>query len=188
MDPSEARDHLELVDRILTEADRSMGLIGDVFVVWGLVSAAIDVVFQLAIIGRMAGWWQWLPLALIPIAAAYTVVRAIQVKSSSDRLTMAGRDYLNVVWVVFGLTAVAQSAAYHLFPGWSGAALWTLAAAIVTFYVGLHGNRAGMLGGFVLLASLIVASFVPASCGWILAGGMVLGYAGFGVAAMVRDA
>jgi hypothetical protein len=184
MDPSEAREHLDLVDRILTQTDRTMGVIGDVFVVWGLVAAAIDVIFQ---IGPVAGWWQWLPLAAIPIATAYTVVRAIQVKSSSDRLTTAAREYLNVVWVVFVLTAVAQSAAYHLFPGWSGAALWTLAAAIVTFYIGMHGDRAGMLGGFVLLASMIVASFVPAYCGWILAGGMLLGYAGFGVAAMVRD-
>jgi len=184
MDPSEAREHLDLVDRILTEADRSMGVIGDVFLVWGVVGAAIDLAFQLA----LSGWWQWLTLALIPIAITYTVVRAIQVKNASDRLTTAGREYLNVVWVVFGLTAVAQTAGYHLFPGWSAAALWTLAAAIVTFYVGMHGNRAGMVAGFVLLASMIAASFVPAYCGWILAAGMSLGYAGFGVVAMLHDA
>jgi hypothetical protein len=186
MDPSEARQHLDLVDRILTETDRSMCVIGDVFVVWGLVAAGIDVTFQLALTGRAPGWWQWLPLALIPLGIAYTIVRSIQAKNSSDRLTTVGREYLNVVWVVFGLMAVAQTAAFHLFPGWSAAALWTLAGAIITFYVGMHGNRAGMLGGIVLLASLIVASFVPAYCGWILAGGMVLGYTGFGVASMVR--
>jgi hypothetical protein len=188
MDPSEAREHLDLVDRILTEADRSMCVIGDVFVVWGLVAAAVDVVFQLVSTGRTSGWLGWLPVVLIPAAIAYTVVRAIQAKNSSDRLTTAGREYLNVVWVVFGLMAVAQSAAFHLFPGWSGSALWTLGGAIITVYVGMHGSRAAMLGGIVLLASLIVASFVPAYCGWILAAGMLLGYAGFGIAAMVHDA
>lgn len=187
MDPSEAREHLDLVDRILTETDRSMCVIGDVFVVWGVVAAAIDVVFQLVMTGRTPGWWAWLPLVLVPAAIAYTVVRSIQAKGSSDRLTTVGREYLNVVWVVFGLMAVVQSAAFHLFPGWAGAALWSLAAAIITLYVGMHGDRAGMLGGVVLLASMIVASFVPAYCGWILAGGMLLGYSGYGVAAMIYD-
>ena len=187
MNPSEAREHLDLVDRILTEADRSLCVIGDLFVVWGLVAAAIDVVFQLALTGRVHGWWTWLPLVLIPGAIAYTFVRSIQAKNASDRMTTASRDYLNVVWVVFWLMAVAQSAAFHLFPGWSGAALWSLGAAIITFYVGLRGDRAGMLGGIVLIASMIVASFVPAYCGWILAAGMLLGYSGFGVAAMTRN-
>jgi hypothetical protein len=187
MDPSEAREHLDLVDRILTEADRSVCIIGDVFVVWGVVSAAIYVTYQLITTSRLAVGWEWLPLSLILAAVGYTVFRVMRVKAESDRMTTAARDYLNVLWVVYGLTAIVQLGASHLFPGWSGAALWTLAAAIVTFYIGLRGDRAAMLGGCVLLASLVVASFVPANCGWILAGGMLLGYAGFGVAALLDN-
>lgn len=187
MNPSEAREHLDLVDRILTETDRSLCVIGDVFVAWGLVAAAIDVVFQLAVTGRAHGWWEWLPLVLIPAAILYTAVRSVQAKNASERMTVAGRDYLNVVWVVFGLMAVAQTAAFHLFPGWSGAALWTLAGAIITFYIALRGDRAALLGGIALIASMIVAGFVPAYCGWILAAGMLLGYSGFGIAAMTRN-
>ena len=97
-------------------------------------------------------------------------------------------EYLNVLWLVFGVTAVAQIAAYNIFAGWSAAALWTIASAVVTLYIGVHGNRRGLVGGVILIASLIAASFMPYVCGYVLAAGMLLGYSGFGVASMLaRD-
>ncbi len=185
MDPSEAREHLDLVDRILARSDKSVCLVGDIFVVWGVASAITDLIFQLALSAKIAPVWQWASAAALAFAVLYTIVRVRHVQGSAGRMTIAAREYVNVLWVVFGLTAVAQGAAYHFFQGWTAAASWTLAASILTWYVALSGrNVFALIGGSVLIASLVVASYV-ALPGYVLAGGMLLGYAGFGVAALL---
>jgi hypothetical protein len=57
------------------------------------------------------------------------------------------------------------------------------------FFIGLHGNRRAQLAGIAVIVSLIAANFTdPAIAGYILAAGMVVGYAGFGLAEMLaRD-
>jgi len=184
MDPSEAREHLDLVEQILTRSDRNVAVIGDLFLIWGMVPASIDVVIQLVQLRQLAPVWLWVPFAFLVFAFGYTIVRVRGIKASADRLTTVTRDYLNVLWVVYGLTAIMQVAAFRLFPAWSGAALWSLAGAMVTLYIALNGNRVAMLGGCVLLASLVLAGFV-ALPGYVLAGGTLIGYAGFGVASML---
>ena len=188
MDTSEAREHLEIVDRVLAEADRTVYVIGDFFIVWGLASALLDLIYQFRLDGRVGD--NAFIVAAIGLAAAivYTIVRARGLAANGRRMSRVQRDYVNVLWVVFGITAIAQIAAYNIFAGWSSAALWTIASAVVASYVGLHGNRRGIVGGVVLVASLIVASSMPHVAGYVLAAGMVIGYAGFGVASLLaRD-
>ncbi|MDQ2993007.1 MAG: hypothetical protein M3R30_09355, partial [Candidatus Eremiobacteraeota bacterium] len=177
MDPSEAREHLDLVDRILTRSDENVCLVGDIFVVWGIASALTDLIFQLIISGKIAEGWQWVSAASLICAVLYTIIRVRRGQRSLARMTLAARDYVNVLWVVFGLTAVAQVGAYHFFVGWTAPALWTLAASILTWYIALSGrNVFALIGGCVLVVSLIAASYV-ALPGYVLAGGMLLGYA-----------
>lgn len=188
MNPSEAREHLDLVDRILTRGDGEICIAADFFVVWGIVAAIIDIVVQLILGGKIGPNWLALPMASLALGIIYSIFRGRQLKRSSERQTLMQREYLNIIWLAVGVIAVAQLGAFRLFDNWSGAALWTVAASIVTFYVALHGNRRALLGGIVLLASLFVANFTPHLTGYVLAAGMLVGYTGFGVAALLaRD-
>jgi len=122
------------------------------------------------------------------LAIVYTIIRVRGLSSHSKRMSRAQYEYLNVLWLVFGITAVASSAAFNIFSGWSAAALWTIAAAIVTAYIAIHGNRRAAVGAVILIASLVAASFMPHVPGYVLAAGMLVGYSGFGLATMLaRD-
>lgn len=188
MDTSEAHEHLGIVERVLAEADRTVYVFGDFFIVWGLAAGMLDIIYQLRLDGRVGD--NAFIVAAIGLAAAivYTIVRARGLSANGRRMSRVQRDYLNVLWLVFGITAICQIAAYNIFAGWSSAALWTVASAVVASYIGLHGNRRGIVGGVVLVASLIAASFMPHVAGYVLAAGMLVGYAGFGVASLLaRD-
>ena len=47
MDAAQAREHIEMVDRILAESQQRLCCGGEYFVVWGIVSAFITLLFQL---------------------------------------------------------------------------------------------------------------------------------------------
>jgi hypothetical protein len=188
METTEAREHLDLVDRVLAQADQTVFVGGDIFLVWGIASALLDVVFQLRVEGRVGD--SAFIVSAIGLAAAivYSIVRGRALALHSTRMSRVQHEYLNVLWLVFSVTAVAQIGAFNIFTAWSAAALWTIASAIVTFYIGMHGSRRGTVGGVILVASLIVASFMPHVSGYVLAAGMLLGYSGFGLATMLaRD-
>lgn len=188
MESSEAREHLDLVDRVMAEADQTVFVFADFFLVWGIASALLDVMFQLRVDGRTGDSAFVVSAVILAFAIVYSIVRGRMLSNRNRRMSRVQHEYLNVLWIVFGVTAVAQMAAFNIFNGWSAAALWTIASAVVTLYVGMHGNRRGTVGGIILIASLIVASFMPHICGYVLAAGMLLGYSGFGVATMLaRD-
>ncbi|HVS46753.1 MAG TPA: hypothetical protein VMS32_08805, partial [Verrucomicrobiae bacterium] len=163
-------------------------IVGDIFLVWGVVGAFLDVLSQLVFTGRLRAEFLWIGAVALGLGIAYSTVRCRQLMRSHDRMSVRQREYLNVLWLAIGVTVVAQLGGYQIFAAWASAALWTISAAIVTLYAGLHGNRAGLIGGVVLMASLVAANFSPHYEGFILAGGMLLGYAGFGLSAMLaRD-
>jgi hypothetical protein len=50
----------------------------------------------------------------------------------------------------------------------------------------MHGNRRAQVAGILVVVSLIAANFAPpAIAGYILAAGMLGGYAGFGVSELL---
>ncbi|HEY5094106.1 MAG TPA: hypothetical protein VII69_03210 [Candidatus Eremiobacteraceae bacterium] len=188
METSEAREHLEIVDRVLSQADQTVFVGGDIFLVWGIASGSLDVVFQLGAESRIGVAWYAAVALAFALAIVYTIIRVRGLSSHSKRMSRAQYEYLNVLWLVFGITAVASSAAFNIFSGWSAAALWTIAAAIVTAYIAIHGNRRAAVGAVILIASLVAASFMPHVPGYVLAAGMLVGYSGFGLATMLaRD-
>jgi hypothetical protein len=188
VNPSEAQEHLNLVERILERNDREFCIAGDIFLAWGVSGALMDVLAELIAQHRLSPDAIWWGVAALALSGIYTGFRARQMRHASERMSLRQRAFLNVLWVTIGVTLVAAFGASRIFDFWASGALWTLSSAMVTLYAGLHGNRAGMIGGLVLMASLIVANFTPGYEGFILAAGMLGGYAGFGVAAMlVRD-
>jgi hypothetical protein len=79
--------------------------------------------------------------------------------------------------------------AFYIFSGWASAAIWSFAEAIVLLFIGLHGNRRAQICGVLLVVSVVIANFSPATTiGYVLAAGMFAGYAGFGIAELfARD-
>lgn len=177
MDAREAREHLQMVDRILANAEP-----GDfwrpyprLLVSIGIGAALIDAGAQIAsktgsqamsIAGVVLIIGSWIYLAWITIQARRDANR---MSISQTRMGSA----IQSVWLAVIVAAFAQP---HLFSGWASAAIWSLGAAIQMFIIGFAGDRRAMLAGVVLLASMIVANYMRGAEGYTLAGGFILGY------------
>jgi hypothetical protein len=186
MDASQARDHIEMVDRILAESSQRLCSGGEYFVVWGLYSAIASVLAQLVVNGILPATALW--LQAIPLAAAivFSVARGRVKGRDVVRFSLMQREFFNVLWLTLGLALLVNLAAFRLFRGWGTAAIWTFAEAVVLCFIGIHGNRRAQIGGLVAAASLVVANFAPASdTGYVLAAGALFGYGGFGVAELL---
>ncbi len=189
IDAERARDHIEMVERILAESQQRLCAGGEYFAVWGTASASITLVAQLAghgVIPQIA--WLWLPIVLLA-ASTFSVVRARSMRHRTARTSLLQREFFNVLWITIALAFLVDAAAFRIFSGMASAAIWNVVSAIVLFYIGLHGNRRAQIAGILVLGSLIAANFVPSAIvGYVLAAGMLFGYAGFGVAELLaRD-
>ncbi len=189
MRPEEARDHVEMIDRILAETHQRLCAGGEYFVVWGVGSAAITMVFQL-INARLlpeGAFWA-IPLILIA-CAAFSIVRGRQTARVLARSSLVQREFFNVLWLTLGMAFVVNVGAYRIFWGLASAAIWIVAQAIVLLYIGMHGNRRAQVAGVLVVVSLIAANFAPHwIAGWVLVAGMLVGYVGFGLSELLaRD-
>lgn len=189
LDAPQARDHLEMVDRILAESHPRLCAGGEFFVVWGIASAFATVVFALAGRNEIPGGSLWSVAAVLGAAALYTTLRARWLGRALARTSLVQREFFNVLWLTIGLAFVADAAAYRIFSGAAAAAIWSIAEAIVLLYIGMHGNRRAQIAGLLVVVSLVVANFVATPLvAYVLASGMLVGYAGFGVAELLaRD-
>lgn len=183
---AQAREHIEMVDRILAQSDQSLCAGAEYFVVWGLYSGVSVSVWQLVANGVLPATALWIQAALLIAAIAFSVVRGRATSAAPERRSIVQREYFNVLWLSIGLAFIANVAAFRVFSGWAQAAIWSYAEAIVLFFIALHGNRRAMLGGIAVVVSLIAANFVPTDVrGFVLAAGLVTGYTGFGIAELL---
>jgi hypothetical protein len=186
MDASQARNHIEMVERILAESSQRLCAGGEYFVVWGVGSAAVTTLFSLAGVQRVPPSALWgVPVILIA-CALFSVLRGKATRGTLARSSLVQREFFNVLWLTIGVAFVVNIAAFRLFPGIASAAIWSVAAAIVLFFIGMHGNRRAQIAGVVVVVSLVAANFAPASlAGFVLAVGMLAGYGGFGLAELL---
>jgi hypothetical protein len=173
MDAREAREHLEMVDRILAKAEppRLWRPYPVALVLIGIAAAMIDAGGQadrsaIALGGAalMIGCW------------AYLMWAQVQVRRNASRLSVSQARMgsgIRSVWLAVIVAAFAQP---HVFSGWSAAAIWSLGAAIQMFIFGYGGERRATVAGLVLLASILGANYAPGAQGYVLAGGFILGY------------
>ena len=75
METFEAREHLDIVDRVMAEADQTVCVFADFFLVWGLASALLDVVNQLRVDGRVGDSAFIVSAAGLAFAIVYSIVR-----------------------------------------------------------------------------------------------------------------
>ena len=189
LNAAQARDHLEMVERILAESQQRLYAGGEFFVVWGLFSGAATVVGHRIAAGAAPLWSVWAVAAALVACVAFSVLRARALRGAGGRASLVQREFFIVLWLTLGLAVVVNVGAYRVFSGLASAAIWSFAQTIVLLYIGMHGNRRAVVCGALVLASLIVANFAPAyAAPYVLAAGMVAGYAGFGVAELLlRD-
>jgi hypothetical protein len=189
MDAAQAREHIEMVDRILAESQQRLCCGGEYFVVWGIVSAFITLLFQLVDQRAISVGALWsIPIVLLA-GVGFSIVRGRSTRPVLARSSLLQREFFNVLWLTLGLAFVVDAAAFRIFPGIASAAIWSVAAAIVLFYIGMHGNRRAQIAGVLVLVSLVAANFVaPSIAGYVLAAGMLAGYSGFGLSELLaRD-
>jgi hypothetical protein len=184
-----ARDHIEMVDRILAQSHQRLCAGGEYFVVWGVASAFITVLYQLVNAQRLPAVALWLVPAALILAAVFSVVRRSITRRALQGSSLVQREFFNVLYLAVGIAFIADVAAFRIFSGFASAAIWSVAESIVLLYIGMHGNRRAQIGGVILIVSLVVANFVaPSVTGYVLALGMLAGYAGFGLTELLtRD-
>jgi hypothetical protein len=182
MDAAKAREHIEMVQQILAESSQRLCYGGPYFIIWGLYSGAATVSWQLIHDRVLPVSSVWFQIALLVAAIAVTVVRARMRPPDEERRSLVQREFFNVLWLTIGLSFIVNVGAFNLFPGFASAAIWSFAEAIVLLYIGMHGNRRAQIAGVAVVVSMIVANFLPNLAGYVLAAGMVAGYAGFGLA------
>jgi hypothetical protein len=192
MDASEAREHLEMVERIIAASSRKLEAGGEFFVAWGLASGAFTVLLQLVANATVPSQALWLALLFYGSAGIFSFFRGRYygrgAGSGERRMSFLQREFYNVLSLTMAMAFVADFVGFHIFTNWATAAIWTVAGAIVLFFVGMHGNRRATIGGIVMVASLAFANFTPEYTGYALAAGFLLGYAGFGAVEMfARD-
>jgi hypothetical protein len=178
----EARDHIEMVDRILAESQQRLCTGGEYFLAWGAGSAIVTALFQAHGNGLVPGVALWLVPVVLGLCVLFSLYRSRTTRAELARSSLVQREFFNVLWLTIGLTFVANVAAYRIFAGVASAAIWSIAEAIVLLYIGMHGNRRAQIAGILVVASLIVANFIgPDVTGYVLGAGMLFGYGGFGL-------
>lgn len=189
MNAAQAREHIEMVARILDETQQRLCAGGEFFLVWGLYSGLATLVFHFVNSGRWPPATLWGLLAALAACIAFSIVRGRYANAANERRSLLQREFFNVLWLTIGLAFLINVAAFNIFTGLSSAAIWSFGEAIVLFYIALHGNRRAMLCGIAVVISLVAANFVTDDLrAYLLAAGMVAGYGGFGVAELLsRD-
>lgn len=180
MNAHEARDHLEMVDRILTRAEgEPIRYIPGLIVAWGFAAAAMDVGNQLRMEGLIAAS-QWLTVLAFVAGTVYSIAVCVSLARGNrfERMSVIERRLGRVMGAVWFTVAVAAFAQPYVFAGWGGAAVWSMGAAIMMLMSGFCGDRRGLIGGILLLASLLAANYIwPHQVGYVLAAGFIAGYA-----------
>jgi hypothetical protein len=176
MDAREAREHLEMVDRILSEADACTNYRPWTWalVIVGLAATLIEAGAQFATDGHTrliaeAGG------ALMVAGYIYMIWSAYNGRRNAERVSSAeariGRA-CSAVWLAVFIAFWAQP---HIWGQWGGAAIWNLGAAIQMLMFGFFGDRRALVGGLLLAASITLANYVPQP-GYALGAGFLLGY------------
>ncbi len=187
MEASDAREHLEMIEKIIAASSRKLEVGGEFFVAWGLYGTVVNVVSYLVFAGRIPSAAFWWVMPALAGAIAFTIVRSRYYRRVGTRMSLLQREYLNVLWLTISVSFLACLLGFNIFNHIAQSAVWSVGESLVLLYIGMHGNRRAQIGGILLLASLALANFIPQYDGLFLAGGALFGYAGFGVADMLSS-
>ncbi|MDQ6823795.1 MAG: hypothetical protein M3Z07_04810 [Candidatus Eremiobacteraeota bacterium] len=182
MDNADAREHLEMVDRILSRADSSVQPRGTIFIIWGVAAAILNLSIQgYFSYGFTAPYWWILPAGAYVLAIAATIYYSVYC-DREGRMSVTERQFLRILFITLATAFVGGVLASNIFTQWAQSAIWSLCIATPLLFIGVQGQRYALAGGVVLLASVVVANYTPHTVGLTLAVGDLIGYAGAGLA------
>lgn len=159
---------------------------GVTWMIWGLVTAGIQLSFDALGEGARAAWPYWSILIIWPLVGAITTtavwniarVHAPELQTSRIRSVLVGLAWLPVVYGVWGLLALLgpglQEAAFPLL---AVGGAWLVLGATDLFGTTVLGRRVLLVtSGAILLAGLVVAYLAQGAAheGWPLAGAAML--------------
>ncbi len=176
MDAKEAREHLEMVDRILSEAEVPRWRpYSRLLIAMGVSAAIIEAGMQIGADGHgyavdQAG------SVLMVLSYAYLIWIGVSARRKAERMAASEARFGKACWAVWMAVFIAAFAQPLIFSNWAAGAIWNLGGAIQMLMIGGFGNRWAVVGGLILAASIPVANYIPAAPGFVLAGGFVLGY------------
>src|SRR5438874_27952 len=147
---AQAREHIEMVDHILSRSERSFRVGGEFFLVWGLWGAAVTLVFQLIVSRAVPNSALGVLPVLLAAAVIFSILRGRQLGKRREGLSLLQREFFAVLSISLGVTMVVVVLGYRLFPAFASSALWNVAAAIVLFFIASHGNRRALAGAIIM--------------------------------------
>ncbi len=183
LDSNDAADHLQMVDRILAQADRQVRLLPEPFIAFGISGGLSDIVSQRIFVNHNDPRLGWIAVLGWIAAIIITIVSSRRRRRKKERWSVLdGQLYtlFTIIWIT--TLAVAFGSQLHVFTQWAVAAIWSFAYGIALIFVGTQGNRYTLVGGIILIASIIGANILYPYIGYVLAAGMWIGMAGTGVA------
>jgi hypothetical protein len=180
MNQPEAREHLDIVERILARSDEPACVSAFPFVVWGIAAAIMNCVAQVLVAHQAPTSVVFVAVAAL-LAAIILMVFWVRRLGGAERRTLIDRTMalvFNIAWIV---ALVAQVGSFNIFAQWAQAAIWSVMYGAALLFAGtLVRNRVVLAGGIVLLISVVVANFVLPYAGYVLALGDLVGMAGAG--------
>jgi len=176
MESSEAREHLDAVDRIVAATDRTVRLPPLFLIVVGLVCALIDGARQARGLGIEVPADRYIQL---PLIALIVVVGLIE----SRRSQRAGRESLiagyagAAFFCAFIVTMTLNITAQHRFITDVGMSLvWSASFSMALLFAGMMGSRLLLASGAAMLACTAIAAYADTWLPGTLAIGWLLGF------------
>ena len=180
MDASEARDHLQLVARILRHADRSLHMPPATMIAWGLFGTVVNVLHQARASGLSVPPDGLIHLPMMLLAMAVSVWGAR--RRAEGRETLVDQYAGGVFCVVFIVLLLVNVTGQHtVVPAKAMALFWIAGFSMALLIVGIQASRVLLTGGAALLTASIMAPLIPTWFDGILALGWASGFVGPGI-------
>jgi hypothetical protein len=173
VDAARAKQDLEMVDRIITTADRNLHDNWVMYVAWGTFGFLVLLEKQLI----ASGWKQSadVPYAIAPMALAMVLsIREGKRIRKQGRWTLMDRQAsivlgitMGILFAVTGVSAITQTVDSR-----AGSLFFNTGLGTAFLILGCQASRTMLVGGSILVASAIAACFSPEYFFAILAAGM----------------
>lgn len=188
MDAARAKQDLEMVDRIITTADRSLHDNSVMYIAWGTFGFLVLLEKHLI----SSGWKHSadVPYALVPMILALVLsIREGARIRSQGRWTQMDREASIVLGITIGVlfAVTAVSVITRTVDDRATSLFFNAGLGTAFLILGWQASRTMLIGGAVLVASAIAACFSPGYFFAILAAGMFGGSVIPGIVLGVRQ-
>jgi len=181
---AQAKDHLQMVDRILSRTEAANGVSGWPFVVWGAYGAASNGVAQLAAGGSHISGNVWLAGEVLVVVAIslFFIIQGVSGMRNRERLGLIDRHIGTIFMIGWVVAWVTTLMAGNIFGNWALSAIWSLIYGITMMScAAMLRSKVMFGGGVILIASIVLANYSYHLAGCFLGLGFLVGMGGTGL-------